>query len=366
MLHAAAFLQRRATSAAKTRRAAVAATGYDLRSGCDARTKAAMILVTGGSGFIGQHVVRALKNWASGDAIRVFDTNPSRAARTEGVEIVQGSIEDPRAVTAAVRGADMVIHLAAKVQPSSLDARDLWQVNVKGARNTYLAAVQSGCRLFLHMSSAGVYGPPRRAAPFTEQDQANPVTPYQLSKWAGEQALSNIQPERTILNIFRPAGVYGPGSHLEVPRYRRVSAQRWSFELSGGVVVHPTNIEDVVQAILATIDAPAPHGTVFNIGGERALLVQALDALVAEALSVRRRRLVIPPWMGVPIAGVVKPVSRAMGRRGEVLAGVSRGRVFSAAVNDRRFRRRFPEVPVMKLENGVREHIAWAQRQGLL
>ena len=63
----------------------------------------------------------------------------------------------------------------------------------------------------------------------------------------------------TTLNVMRPAGIYGPGSTLELPQYRRVRKQRWVVEVRGGVVVHPTYVDDVVGAILALLERPAPH-----------------------------------------------------------------------------------------------------------
>lgn len=325
-----------------------------------------MILVTGGSGFVGQHLITALRARPSGEAIRLFDTTLSAAVPAGGVEVMYGSVEDPEAMAAAVQGVDIVIHLAARVQPNSHARQEMWNVNVNGARNAYLAAVESGCGLFLHMSSAGVYGPPRRALPFTEDDVPNPVTPYQLSKWEAEQALREIEPRATTLNVFRPAGIYGPGSHLELARYNKIRTHKWSIELSGGVVVHPTNSRDIVQAMLAVIDAPAPHATVFNIGGERAILLQDLQGLVAETLNVPWHRLVIPSWVAVPLSAVAGLFLHFMGRRDQLLWRTSRGQLLSAAVDDGTFRKRYPDVPVIRLEDGVREHVEWAQRQGLL
>jgi nucleoside-diphosphate-sugar epimerase len=226
--------------------------------------------------------------------------------------------------------------------------------------------VDAGCELFIHLSSAGIYGPPVGPAPFKEDDVPKPSTPYQRTKWEGELAVRRFDPKKTKLNVLRPAGIYGSGSNLEIPTYRKVVARRSTIEVSGGVLVHPTHVRDVVEGILAISRKPAPHGTVFNIGGERAIRLQDLEALVAETLGVPRRRLVLPSWLAGPLAGAADPLLTLMGRPNALRVRMSRGHLFSAAVDDRRFRQRYPDVPTVRLEDGLREHIEWARAQRLL
>jgi nucleoside-diphosphate-sugar epimerase len=326
-----------------------------------------MILVTGAAGFVGRHLVQALMKRFPARLIRVLiRAQPPSGVLPDGVEVFCGQLEDAEILPAVVRGAEVVVHLAAKVQPDSRDVRTMRQVNVEGARNLYSAAVADGCKFFLHVSSAGIYGPPRRPDPFREGDAANPATPYQVTKWEAEKALSQIEPKRTTLNVMRPAGIYGSGSLLELPAYRRVLAQRWSLEFKGDVIVHPTHVGDVVEALVALVERPAPHGTVFNVGGVQPITVGDFHALVAETLEVSRRRIVLPTSMAGPLAAAAATLSSFMGRPKPLLAGMSRGRVFSVAVDDRRFRELYSTVPVVRLTDGLREHIEWARAHRLL
>jgi nucleoside-diphosphate-sugar epimerase len=325
-----------------------------------------MILVTGASGFVGQHVVNALVDRFSRNSIRLFDIKPPLSALPVGVQFICGAIEEPSDSAESVRGAEVVVHLAAKVQPDSREFLEMWRINVEGTRSLYLAAVDCGCKLFVHMSSAGVYGSPVSPNPFNENDVVKPLTPYQRTKWAAEVALRNSDPKDTMLNILRPAGIYGPGSNLEIPGYKKVFARRSTVEVSGGIIVHPTHVRDVVEAIFAILQRPAPHGTVFNIGGERPLRLQDLQGLVAKTLGVPRRRLVLPPWLAGPLSGAAEPLLALMGQPNPLRVGICQGHVFSAAVDDRRFRQRYPNVPVVNLEDGLREHIEWARAQHLL
>jgi nucleoside-diphosphate-sugar epimerase len=326
-----------------------------------------MILVTGASGFVGQHVVAGLRKSLPTTRIRTFDARRPPASPPDGVEPFYGLIDEgPEGLHPVLDGVEVVIHLAAIVQPDAGDSTQMFRVNVEGTRNVYSAAVASGCRLFLHMSSAGIYGHAHGPDPFHEDDAPRPVTPYQRSKWQAEEALREIDSGDTTLNVMRPAGVYGPGSYLEIPQYRRIRGQRWAVEVRGGVVVHPTYIDDIVHAVSAIVERPARHGTALNIGGERAILLQDLQAMLAEVLGVSRHRLVLPPWLAGPMSVLGKPILSVRGRSNPHLGAMCRGALFSAAVDDSRLREGYPDVPIATLREGLVKSLEWATSQRLL
>jgi 2-alkyl-3-oxoalkanoate reductase len=325
-----------------------------------------MILVTGATGFVGHQLVRAMRSRFPGRPIRILNRAPPQSSvLPDGVQVVLGDIADAKAAAEAVRGTHVVIHLAA-LQTNARVIQEMRRVNAEGARNLYTAAVDAKVRLFVHMSSAAVYGPPQSAPPFREDDACQPITPYQVTKFEAEEALRQIDPKETTLNILRPPGIYGPGSLLELAVYNNVLTRRWSIELSGGVIVHPTYVGDVVEAIIALVEDPAPAGTVFNLGGERPILLRALCALIAEILGVSRRSIIVPASITGPFGGIAQTLFALIGRPGPLLVEMSRGRFLSSAVDDRRFRERYPAVPVTRLADGLREHINWAREQHLL
>lgn len=325
-----------------------------------------MIVVTGGSGFVGRRLTLRLSERFPGEPLRIFDQRPPPGPLPERTAFWKGSVVDSEDVKAALEGAERVVHLAANVNPAGTDDALMRKVNVDGTRNAHAAAVATGCDLFVHLSSAGVYGRPRGPEPFRETDTPRPRSPYQRSKWEGERILLDAVCDGTSLVVLRPAGIYGPGSRLELPDYRRIRAQHRVVELEGGVVVHPTFVDDVVDGIIAVLENPPDSGSVFNIGGERPILLQDLQALVADIMGVRRRRLVVPRWIAGPIARLAAPLLSAVGRPKPDLPAMARGERLSAAVDDRRFRKRYDDVAVTDLREGLERHIEWAMAEGLL
>src|SRR5258707_3800204 len=130
-----------------------------------------MILVTGASGFVGRHMVRALKRRFPTESVRALTrTKPSPEVLPEGVEIFIGALEQSELPAAVVQGADVVIHLAARVQPESREITEMRRVNVEGTRKLYSPPIATGCKIFFLISNARKYGPALTPQPPPEQD----------------------------------------------------------------------------------------------------------------------------------------------------------------------------------------------------
>jgi nucleoside-diphosphate-sugar epimerase len=175
------------------------------------------VCVTGGTGFLGGFLLRDLL--AKGTTVRVLARPSSRAdaLAASGVEIVRGDLGDSESISQAVRGADIVYHLAAKVGAAAL--KDYFETNVAGTERVLAACAQQGVGQFVYASSLAVYGPVEAGARIDEgtafDDKPELRDPYSQSKIAADRLVSSFA-RRTGLPtvILREGIIFGPGRPL--------------------------------------------------------------------------------------------------------------------------------------------------------
>ena len=249
-------------------------------------------LVTGGAGFIGSHIVEELLR--RGDSVRVLDNFSSGkrenlAALSGMPEVFEGDLRDPAAVKAAVRGVDVVFHLAAfiSVPESMVDPETCFAINVGGTNNLFEASRQAGVRKLVTSSSTAVYGN-TDVFPTTEDTPLAPLSPYAVSKQVNELYAGLythvLGLPATALRYFN---VYGPRQRPDsayaaaIPIFlRRLLAGQPILIFGNGQQSRDfIFVKDVVNANLLAADADA-GGEVFNVctGCETSLL-DLLEAL---------------------------------------------------------------------------------------
>ncbi|MEV8436444.1 NAD-dependent epimerase/dehydratase family protein [Actinosynnema sp. NPDC051121] len=179
------------------------------------------VLFTGGAGFIGMHVIPLLLE--RGYKVRLYD-NMSRGDRARvnelvaagGVELVEKDVRYGGAVREAMRGCTHVIHFATvSINKSIADPHESVDINMTGNHNVFAAAADEGVQRLVFASTASVYGDPERL-PMHEDDTLRPLTPYCITKRAGEDLLGFYQRQKGLSwNALRFFNVYGPGQKIE-------------------------------------------------------------------------------------------------------------------------------------------------------
>ncbi|MHB8744857.1 MAG: NAD-dependent epimerase/dehydratase family protein, partial [Sulfuricaulis sp.] len=248
------------------------------------------VLVTGGAGFIGSHLVEKLLS--AGDRVQVLDdlSTGKRANLpvNDALELVVGDIRDAGLVGRCMHGVDAVVHLAAiaSVQASIDDPIRTHQVNFDGTLNLLEAARQFGIRRFLYACSAAVYGD-TAAIPVSEGVALNPLSPYAVDKLAGEYYLLHYHRKYQLpATSFRFFNIYGPRQDPASPYSGVISifTDRLLRNLPVTVFGDGGQTRDFVYvADLAELLARAVHGSegvgdVINVGtGKRHSLLQLLS-----------------------------------------------------------------------------------------
>lgn len=311
-----------------------------------------MILVTGGTGFVGRHLVRALT--ARGEAIRVMSRSGRSLAAGSDVEVVRGDLGDSRSLESAVHGVRAVVHVAARVEDSG-DSH-VFRLNVEGTIATARAAQRAGVERFIHVSSGGVYGDGTTTTPHCESDEPHPGTAYERSKLESERALAATLAGTDVgWTIVRPAGVYGQDRPATARFVEDVRTRAMWLHANSEVIVHPTHVSDVVRGCIGALDSESAQGLIVNLAGERALRFQELVALVASMLGRRARQAVMPRWLS-PIAATTASSLHRAGIRPPVALDRAGRRVVNRALDTRLARALFNFAPV-RLEDALRETV---------
>lgn len=245
-----------------------------------------LVLVTGGSGFIGTHVAHLLLD--KGHDVRVLDLVAPKAT---GTDYVKGDVRSFEDVARSMKGVDAVVHLAAliSVDESVRKPAEYHTTNVTGSLNVMRACVVAGVRRMVYSSSAAVYGNPA-ALPLKEDSPAAPISPYGASKLAPELYAgafhSSYGLSPIILRLFN---VYGPGQSLNdysgvITRFiERARAGEPPVIFGNGEQSRSfINVKDVAEAIYLAISSRISTGT-FNIAAGAPVTISELSRMVLSA-----------------------------------------------------------------------------------
>jgi nucleoside-diphosphate-sugar epimerase len=251
------------------------------------------VLVTGGHGFVGSHLVEALL--ARGDRVRCLSRRAGASSSLAGkdVEVVPGDVRDAGAVERGVRGADEVYHLAALTR--SLTEREMRAVNVGGTARLLAAALREGLAgRFVLCSSLAASGPSRDGRPRTEDAPCAPVTWYGRSKLEAERIVLAAA-DRLPVTVARPPSVYGPRERDLLAIFRAVArgfAPRMEPSPRTISLVYAT---DLAEGLVALAGSPDARGGTFFLAHEETIAPEALTAAIARALGRAGRPLRIAP-----------------------------------------------------------------------
>jgi NADH dehydrogenase len=235
------------------------------------------VLVTGGTGFIGPHVVHTLR--AQETPVRALVRDPGRASRLAawGAELVTGDVTDPGSLRAACEGVDAVVHLVAIIKGNPADFE---RVMSEGTRNLVVAAHEAGVRRFVLASALGL------------DERSKDAVPYFAAKWEMEQALKGSGLEHV---IFRPSFVFGRDGGV-LPTFVRLARLAPVTPIIGPGTqrLQPIWVEDLAAYYARAITEHAAANRTFDLGGPDAVSWNEFWERLKRVLGVRRPSLHIP------------------------------------------------------------------------
>jgi uncharacterized protein YbjT (DUF2867 family) len=235
------------------------------------------VFVTGGTGFVGPHVVHALR--ARETTVRALVRNPARATRLAawGVELAVGDVTDPASLRAACEGVDAVVHLVAIIRGRPADFE---RVMAQGTRNVVAAAQEAGARRFVLASALGL------------DERTKDAVPYYKAKWEMERAVQESGLEHV---VFRPSFVFGRDGGV-LPTFIRLARYAPVTPIIGPGTqrLQPIWIEDLAEYYaLAVTEQPAPN-RIFELGGPDAVSWNEFWQRLKRVLGKRRPSVHVP------------------------------------------------------------------------
>ena len=257
------------------------------------------IVVTGGAGFVGSNVVRRLL--AENASVVVLDDfytgdDNNLPVGESNLDVVRGSVTEFDLVRDVIKGASLVFHLAARnIIVSTRNPREDYEVNIGGTLNVLLAARELNTPRVVYSSSTSVYGNPRYL-PINEDDATNMLSPYAVSKFAGENYCKAFYESYGLSSaVVRYSNVYGTAQRPDNP-YCGVVSKFFESAMKGeSPKIHGdgeqtrdfTYIDDVVEATLLAGISPKADGQVYNVGTGREVSVNQLARTIIEITGAK-------------------------------------------------------------------------------
>jgi dihydroflavonol-4-reductase len=274
------------------------------------------ILVTGGTGFIGTHLVRRLSE--TDHQVTCLVRKNSNTATVERLKVarVDGDVTDSASLRAAIKGNDCVINLANIYSFWEPDSSVYHSVNVDGNRNVMESALEAGVSKVVHISTGGIYGKPKDV-PFTEESEVGPVrfSQYFQTKYEGDQIAWELHKNKRLpLVMVYPMAVLGPDDPKTTGQYiRRILQRRLPARVLEDSIFTFVHVKDVAEIIYRAVTKANNVGEKY-LAGKFQHTFGEINRMVSEISGVRLPFFHLPDFTVVPNAWLLTKIADVIKR----------------------------------------------------
>lgn len=321
--------------------------------------------MTGGTGFVGAHVVRALLR--RGRSVRCLVRFSSRLSNLEElpVEVIPGDVTEPASLSRAMAGARRVFHCAADYRLSARDPREIYAANVEGTRNVLAAASEIGAEKVIYTSSVGALGLTRDGRPGNEETPVEPrslIGHYKKSKHRAERVAEEWAAKGLPVVIVNPSTPVGEMDIKPTPTGQMiVDFMNRGMPAYVETGLNLVDVRDVAEGHVLAAEK-GRIGEKYILGNRDMTLKEIFDAL-SRLTGIPSPAVRLPHWVPLAAAAVDTLASRLTGRQPRVpLEGVRMSRhtmFFDAGKAVRELG--LPQTPV---EEALGRAVAWFRENG--
>ncbi len=329
------------------------------------------VMVLGGTGFIGCHLVERLTSNGFDVIVPVRKESKRKTPHIGSVQMVEADLLRPGSLDGWMEGVDTVFHLAAiRGSGWSVTDEEVYRVNVGITKNVMESAISQAVKHCIYVSSVSVYGHPSHVL-VGEEYPRSPVTRYGQTKYESEKLLEEFHRRDKVLStIIRPVITYGPKDTfgMVAKLISLVNSNMYLTVGHGENRVHLIYIDDLIDGLMLVLNNSAVMGRTYVLAGEDPITINTLVGIISTVLGTRVIDLHIPTWFAKLAARSIGLSYRLFAINKEPIVTLDkidimcRDRAFDIkrAKEDLRF------VPKVGYEEGIERTVAWMKAAKLI
>lgn len=327
------------------------------------------VLVTGGTGFVGRHLIRVLIQKGASVRILVRKSRNTDEFRNCAVEFVHGDVTNRDSLNGIAKDTDIVFHLAAMGHVSAVTEaayKTFFDINVRGTQNLVEECCRRKVKKFIHFSSTAAMGLINQPL-VDETVLCQPTTPYQRSKFESEKIIAYKFKELGFPGlVLRPCMIYGPGGTGEFLKFCWLIKKGFFPKIGRGKNLTPmVHVNDVVQASILTAKK-GKSGETYLIASSRSFEMDEIRSLIAKHLGVNIPYIYVPYLFASIGAYILETAAKLFNFIPVVTSKNIKSTVIDRTFSIEKATKELGYIPETDLGHGIEETIAWYRAGGFL
>lgn len=323
------------------------------------------IIITGANGMIGQHLARRLLK--DGHDVTAFIRKSSKLGMLgglHGLKYAYGDVTEQSSLDEAIRGKDIVFHLAGIVHLPYKEEQAYYDVNVTGTENVLKACAENpSLKKLVHCSSVSCYAPSENA--ITEDYPCHSKYPYGKSKLEAELKIKEFAKEHPLpYVIVRPARVYGSGDMTLLPLFRMVKKGTYFHVGKMDSDMMPIHADDMAEAFVRCMDAK--NGEAYNVAGPEVVTTRQFMEAVAKIEGKKLPSISVPLPIVKAVAIITETIFGLMKKDPPLSIKKLKFFTLSEKYSTKKIEDELGFVPTIKIEEGLEELYKWYLENSLL